>query len=117
MGSLRLPLSQAIMEFDWVLFLAISLIGPLLGNRLCTELEKRVTGEVRREMEFKNKRVKSTLISLALGYIITMQLMHRLETKISLDNDLTIRILSIIIGVIIYLLFQRVTYRFMLRNY
>ena len=105
------------MEFDWILFLAISIIGPVFGNRLCTELEKRVTGEVRKEIEFKNKRVKSTLISIALGYIITMQLMDRIEGKLFLDSELAIRLLSIIIGVIVYLLFQRVSYRFMLRNY
>ena len=105
------------MEFDWILFLSISVIGPFFGNRLCTELEKKVTGEVRKEIEFKNKRVKSTLISIALGYVITMQLMDRIEEKLILDSDLAMRLLSIIIGVIVYLLFQRVSYRFMLRNY
>jgi len=105
------------MEFDWVLFLSISIIGPVLGNRLCTELEKKVTGEVRKEIEFKNKRVKSTLISIALAYVITMPIMDRVEERLLLDSDLAIRLLSIIIGVIVYLLFQRVSYRFMLRNY
>lgn len=105
------------MEFDWILFLAISIIGPFFGNRLCTELEKRVTGEVRKEIEFKNKRVKSTLISIAFAYVITMPIMDRIEEKLFLDSELAIRLLSIIIGVIVYLLFQRVSYRFLLRNY
>lgn len=105
------------MEFDWILFLSISIIGPYFGSRLCTQLEKRVTGEVRKETEFKNKRVKSTLISIALGYVVTLQLMHRLEAKIVLNSDISIKVLSVIIGVILYLLFQRVSYRFMLRNY
>ena len=105
------------MKFDWILFLAISIIGPVLGNRLCTELEKRVTGKARKEIEFKNKRVKSALISIGLSYVITMPIMDRIQEKLALDSELAVRILSIIIGVIVYLLFQRVTYRFMLRNY
>jgi hypothetical protein len=104
-------------EFDWVLFLSISIIGPIFGNRLCTELEKRVTGEVRKEIEFKNKRVKSTIISIGLGYVITRPIMDRIQEKLILDSELAMRLLSIIIGVIVYLLFQRVIYRFMLRNY
>ena len=105
------------MEFDWILFLSISILGPFLGSRLCADLEKRITGEVRREIEFKKKRVKSTLISIALGYIMAGQLIGQVRGKIFVESELSIRLLSIMVGVAVYLLFQRVSYWFMLRNY
>ncbi|MFC1824459.1 hypothetical protein ACFL9T_17255 [Thermodesulfobacteriota bacterium] len=104
------------MEFDWVLFLAISIIGPILGGRMCAVMERRVTGEVRRELEYKKKRARSTLLSIAFSYIVTTQIMRVISEGTSHDTDLMMRTLSIIIGVNLFLVFQRFIYRLSLRK-
>jgi hypothetical protein len=32
------------MEFDLILFIAIAIIGPIFGGKMCAVLEKKVTG-------------------------------------------------------------------------
>ena len=65
------------MEFDWSLFLGIAIIGPLLGGNMCAILEKKVTGKVRHDLGFKKKRTISSLISIAVGYILAFQITWR----------------------------------------
>ena len=57
------------MAFDWLLFLGISIIGPFFGYKICSALEKKVTGAVRKEMKYRKKRIKTTLFSIAISYI------------------------------------------------
>ena len=78
---------------------------------MCAALEKKVTGEVRFEVEFKNKRMITTLISIVLSYIATIQIFDEIKGHFSKDMDLMLKILSILIGVTIYLLVQIVIYR------
>jgi len=99
------------MEFDWVLFLGISIIGSYFGGKMCAVLEKKVTGEVRFESEFRTKRVITTFISIVLSYMATIEIINRINEHVSQDIDLLLKILSLIIGVNIYLLIQRVIYR------
>jgi len=105
------------MEFDWILFLAISIVGPLLGSQMCAALEKRVTGKVRKERIFRSKRIKSTLFSIAVSYLATIKVLTLISENVSLDPPLLKRVLSIVIGVIIYLIVQRAIYRILLLNY
>lgn len=102
------------MSFDWILFLGISVIGPYFGGKICAALEKRVTGKVRKELEFRNKRVKSTLISIALGYITTLQIMSKIPWKADHYSDSSISALSVLIGVCIYLVIQMILYQILL---
>ena len=46
------------MKFDLILFIAIAIIGPIFGGKMCAVLEKKVTGKVRHGYEFKIKRMK-----------------------------------------------------------
>jgi hypothetical protein len=61
------------MHFDSILFIGIAIIGPYFGGKMCALLEKKVTGKVRFEMEFKNKRLISVLIAIAGSYIGTVE--------------------------------------------
>ena len=54
------------MKFDWILFSAIAIVGPAFGGKISALLEKKLTGEVRHDNEFKIKRMKSNLISIAI---------------------------------------------------
>jgi len=105
------------MEFDWTLFLGISIIGPYFGRKMCAAIEKKVTGEVRMGTEFRKKRMKSTLISIAVSYVATQQIIGLIDKNVSQGLDLLMRVLSVVIGVSIYLLLQRVIYRISLRNF
>jgi len=104
------------MQFDWVLFLIISIIGPFFGAKMCAAMERTVTGEVRRELEFKKKRARSTLLSIAFSYIVTTQIMGTISERITQDSDLMMRALSMIIGINLFLVFQRFIYRLSLRK-
>lgn len=103
------------MQFDWILFLGISIIGPFFGAKMCAAMERSVTGEVRREIEYKKKRARSTLLSIAFSYIITTQIMIAVGVKVSQDSALIMRVLSMIIGIFLFLIFQRIIYRLSLR--
>ena len=105
------------MEFDWILFLAISVVGPLFGSKVCAALEKRVTGKVRNESVFRSKRIKSTLFSIAISYLATTKIITIMSENYSPDPPLLKRGLSIAIGVVIYLIVQRAIYRILLLNY
>lgn len=105
------------MQFDWILFLAISILGPYFGSKLCAALEKAVTGKVRNEKEFRSKRIKSTLFSIAISYLLTAKVMGLISENTTLDMILLRTLLSILIGVVIYLFVQRVIYRILLLNY
>ena len=104
------------MEFDWILFLGISIIGPYLGGKMCAALEKKVTGEVRREIKYRKKRLRSNLISIAISYIVTVEIIGLINGNAYQDLDLLIRALSIGIGLSIYLLLQRIIYRISILN-
>jgi hypothetical protein len=105
------------MQFDWVLFLAISVLGPYFGSKLCAALEKAVTGKVRNEKEFRSKRIKSTLFSIAISYLSTVKIIKIISENTSLDIALLTTGMSIVIGVVVYLCVQRVIYRILLLNY
>ena len=108
---------QGYMQFDWVLFLAISILGPYFGSKMCAALEKTVTGKVRNEKEFRSKRIKSTLFSIAISYLITAKVIRLISESTTLDMTFLRTGLSIIIGVVIYLIVQRAIYRILLLNY
>jgi mannitol-specific phosphotransferase system IIBC component len=105
------------MEFDLILFIAIAIIGPIFGGKMCAVLEKKVTGKVRHGNEFKIKRMKSNLISIAISYIATFQITSLIYGKITHALDWVIRALSIAMGISIYLLLHRSIYRILIRNY
>ena len=103
------------MTFDWILFLGIAIIGPYFGAKMCAAMEKKVTGEVRFEDKFRRKRMKSTLISIVFSYIATIQIMVLIYANVSQAlGPMLMRGLSILIGVNIYLIFQRIIYRILL---
>jgi len=104
------------MKFDWILFSAIAMVGPAFGGKISALLEKKLTGEVRHDNEFKIKRMKSNLISIAISYIVTFQIVKIICEKTNYDLDLVIRTLSIVMGISIYLFFHRIIYRVLLRN-
>ena len=105
------------MEFDWLLFLCISIIGPYFGSKMCAAMEKKVTGEVRFEDNFRKKRMKTTLISIVLSYIATLRIMVLIHENVAQDlSSILMRVLSILLGATVYLVFQRVTYRILLIN-
>ena len=104
------------MEFDWILFLGISTIGPYFGCKMCAALEKKMTGEVRMEIEYKKKRMRSALISIVISYIVTGKIISLINENAYQDLDLLIRALSIVIGVSIFLLLQRIIYRISIIN-
>ncbi|MFC1825996.1 hypothetical protein ACFLYZ_01220 [Thermodesulfobacteriota bacterium] len=104
------------MDFDLILFFAIAVAGPAFGGKMCAVLEKKVTGKVRHDNEFKIKRMKSNLISIAISYIVTFQITSLIYGKITHDLDWVIRALSIVMGISIYLLLHRSIYRFLIRN-
>jgi hypothetical protein len=105
------------MEFDWLLFLAIAIVGPAFGSKMCAVLEKKLTGEVRRDIEFKKKRTMASLISIALSYIFTFQIMSSLGGEANHDLNWLTRLISLAIGINVYLLLQHIIYRFLIRNY
>ena len=105
------------MEFGLVLLFAIAIFGPVFGGKMCAVLEEKVTGKVRHSNEFKMKRMKSNLISIALGYIVTVMIVNLICKKTNYDLDLTIRAFSIAIVMGIYLFFHRIIYRVLLKNY
>ncbi len=105
------------MGFDWILLLAIAIIGPVFGGIMCAVLEKKVTGKVRHDNKYKIKRMKSNLISIAISYIVTFQIVSLICRKTNHDLDWIIRALSIAMGISIYLLLNRIIYRVLLRNY
>ena len=99
------------MAFDWLLFLGISLIGPFFGNKICAGLEKKMTGEIRREIKFKKLRVTTALFSIAISYIVTQPIVSLIHENVSQDLGPLTGVLSIVIGVNLYLILQRVIYR------
>lgn len=105
------------MQFDWILFLAISILGPLFGSKMCAALEKAVTGKVRHEKEFRSKRIKSTLFSIAISYLSTVKIVKMISVNLPMDITFFRAGLSIVIGVVIYLIVQRAIYRILLLNY
>ena len=105
------------MQFDWVLFLAISILGPYFGSKMCAALEKTVTGKVRNEKEFRSKRIKSTLFSIAISYLSTVKVVKIISENLAMDIPFFRTGLSIVIGVVIYLIVQRAIYRILLLNY
>jgi hypothetical protein len=104
------------MNFDWVLFLSIAIAGPVFGGKMSAFLEEKVTGRVRHDNEFRIKRTKSNLISIAISYIVTFQIVSLIYGKTNHDLDWIIRVLSIAVGISIYLLVHRIIYRVLLRN-
>ena len=104
------------MGFDWVLFLGISFVGPYFGGGMCARLEKKVTGEVRLDDVFRTKRMISSLISIVLSYMVTHLIIIQINERTSQDLELLIRVLSVIIGVSIYLCFQMTIYRILIRK-
>ncbi len=100
-----------------ILFIAIAITGPIFGGKMCAMLEKKVTGKVRHGNEFKIKRMKLNLISIAISYIVTFQITSLIYGKITHDLDWVIRTLSIATGIGIYLFLHRIIYRVLLRNY
>ena len=104
------------MKFDWILFLGISIIGPYLGCKMCAALEKKMTGEVRMEIKYRKKRLRSNLISIAVSYIVTVQIIGLINGNAYQDLDLWIRALSIGIGISIYLCLQGIIYRISILN-
>lgn len=105
------------MQFDWILFLAISVLGPFFGSKMCAALEKTVTGKVRNEKEFRSKRIKSTLFSIAISYLSTVKVVKIISENLAMDIPFFRTGLSIVIGVVIYLIVQRAIYRILLLNY
>jgi hypothetical protein len=105
------------MEFDWVLLFTIAIVGPIFGGKMCAVLEEKITGKVRHSNEFKIKSMKSNLISIALGYIVTVMIVNLICEKTNYDLGLIIRAFSIAIGMGIYLFFHRIIYRVLLKNY
>ena len=105
------------MQFDWILFLAISILGPLFGSKMCAALEKTVTGKVRNEKEFRSKRVKSTLFAIAISYLSTVKVVKIIGENLPMDIPFFRIGLSIVLGVVIYLIVQRAIYRILLLNY
>jgi uncharacterized membrane protein len=104
------------MEFDWILFSAIAIVGPAFGGKMSAVLEKKLTGEVRHENEFKIKRMNSNLISIAISYIMTFQIVKIICEKTNYVLDWNIRLLSMAVGISIYLLIHHIIYRVLLRN-
>jgi len=82
---------------------------------MCAAMEKKVTGGVRSEDRFRKKRIRSTLFAIVISYIVTIQIMVRIHEYVSQDlSTILMRGLSILIGVNIYLIFQRIIYRILL---
>ena len=103
------------MSFDWILFLGISIIGPYFGGKMCAAMEKKIAGGVRSEARFRKKRMRSALLAIVISYIVTIQIMVRIDQYVAQDlGSIFMRGLSILIGVNVYLIFQRMIYRILL---
>lgn len=105
------------MEFDWILFLGISIVGPLFGGKMCTILEVKITGDVRDEIAFKKKKIKSAIISIGIAFVLTGKIMTVIKESPYGNSDIVLKILSIVIGVNIFLIVLRILYRIALKNY
>jgi hypothetical protein len=105
------------MAFDWILFLGISLIGPYFGGKVCAALDKRYTGKVRHDPEFRNKRAKSALVSIAASYIVTVLLKSKFLRRINHYPELWITALTVLTGVLVYLLIQKIIYQILIFGY
>jgi hypothetical protein len=79
-------------------------------------LEKKVPGKVRHSNEFRIKRTKSNLISIAISYIVTFQIVSLIYGKTNHDLDWIVRVLSIAVGISTYLLVHRIIYRVLIRK-
>jgi hypothetical protein len=98
------------MKFDWVLFLCISVIGPYFGGMICAFLEKSMTGGVRRNGKSRKKRSVAALISIALSFIATEQIVGLISQIYFQEFYVLMRVVTITTGVAIYLFLQSVIY-------
>ena len=74
-------------------------------------MEKKLTGEVRKEMKYKKLRLHTALFSIAISYIVTQPIVSLIHENVSQDLGPLTGVLSIVIGVNLYLILQRVIYR------
>ena len=98
------------MKFDWVLFVGISVIGPFFGGMICAFLEKSITGEVRRTSKTKKKRSAVALISIALSFIATEEIVSLISQTYFQEFYVLTRIFTIATGIAVYLFIQSVIY-------
>lgn len=104
------------MNFDWVLFLGIAIIGPYFGGMICALLEKGITGEARHDNKFRKKRTTVALISIAFSFIATEQLASLINQIYVQRFHVLVRVLTIATGIAIYLLFQAFIYAILIRR-
>lgn len=104
------------MNFDWVLFIGIAVIGPYFGGMICAVLEKGITGDPRHDNRFRKKRTTVALISIALSFIATEEIVGLISQIYIQKFHILVRVFTIATGIAIYLFFQAFLYAILIRK-